>query len=315
MLKGRVWRPGIPLAELYSDNLMIVHLNLPMEFEPGRACETPIWRDPRLVPGEILQPAMFTPAFVEGKRGDTELGPLGYSGQYQQNPIIDGGGIFPFGAWRYWQEEGPTRAPVRWLRGDGEYDEVSAEPIPVHFDAILQSWDCAFVKSKSSDLVAGLTVGVLGARLYLLEIVNRRMGFGETCDAILGMASRWPDVTAILVEGKANGPAVMDQLSDRVPNLVQVPNDIVQSGKEGRAHSCEGFVKANSIYLPHPDLSSQTLAFVAQAGHFPNDAHDDMVDAFTQVAIYVFRVLRLHERAAKPVETHGVASWVRDALA
>lgn len=52
-------------SEILRLGLGYVHLMLPMEFEPDRACRTPIFADPRTLDGELLFPERFPRAVIE----------------------------------------------------------------------------------------------------------------------------------------------------------------------------------------------------------------------------------------------------------
>lgn len=72
--------------------LPYVHLCLPMEFEPERACTTRWFTDPRTQDGELLFPALFpAEALVDLKKAQ---GDYGWNGQYQQRPSPREGGLF-----------------------------------------------------------------------------------------------------------------------------------------------------------------------------------------------------------------------------
>ncbi len=68
-----------------------VHFFVPLEFDPGHVCETPIWKDPRTIPGDCCWPARFTPEIVAEKK--KTLGFYGGQAQLQQRPEQLEGGI------------------------------------------------------------------------------------------------------------------------------------------------------------------------------------------------------------------------------
>ena len=73
-----------------------VKLILPMEFETGRRCETPVFRDPRQYEGELLFPERFPREALDPEKHT--LGSHAYAGQYQQRPTAREGGMFK----RHW---------------------------------------------------------------------------------------------------------------------------------------------------------------------------------------------------------------------
>src|SRR5215467_4057254 len=67
-------------------------LILPNEYDPKRSMTTSIgWRDPRRVPGELLNPLRYGPAETAEKKKYARV----YQAQFQQNPSADEGSIFP----------------------------------------------------------------------------------------------------------------------------------------------------------------------------------------------------------------------------
>jgi len=69
------------------------HVNLPEEYEPGRASTTSLGAyDIRTQEGELLWPEKFPREVLDKLK--RELGPLHYSAQYQQSPIPAGGYIY-----------------------------------------------------------------------------------------------------------------------------------------------------------------------------------------------------------------------------
>jgi len=84
---------GDVAGEILSRDMGYVHLNLPMEFESDRRCETRIgFRDPRTEDGELLNPGRFPRSVVEQLKRD--MGEYAWSGQYQQRPVPREGGMF-----------------------------------------------------------------------------------------------------------------------------------------------------------------------------------------------------------------------------
>ncbi len=87
---------------------------------------------------------------------------------------------------------------------------------------------------------------------------------------------------AILVEDKANGSAVIQMLSHEIPGILPVNPG---GGKVARAQAISPLIEAGNIYLPHPDYAPWVNDFIEECVSFPNGAHDDQVDAMTQVLL------------------------------
>jgi predicted phage terminase large subunit-like protein len=121
--------------------------------------------------------------------------------------------------------------------------------------------------------------GKSGARSFLLDQVRARMSFTKTVHAVGDLKNKWTQVREILIEDKANGPAVIDVLKVSVPGIIPIEPD---GSKLARAHAITSFWEAGNIHLPHPDIAPWVKDFVAELLSFPAAAHDDQVDAMTQ---------------------------------
>jgi len=192
------------------------------------------------------------------------LGEWAFAGQYLQSPSPLEGGVLK----RAW-----------WKRGTP----------PAEFDTVLQSWDMAFKGNVGSDFVAGLVIGAKGSQRWVLDCVNARMDFSRSCDSLQDVSAKWPQAIAKLVEDKANGPAIINALESKVTGLI--PRN-PEGGKIARVMSVQPEVEAGNWWIPHD--APWAADFIEQAAAFPNAANDDMVDGWSQGAIY------LNER-------HGVA--------
>jgi predicted phage terminase large subunit-like protein len=235
--------------------------------------------DPRTV-GDVLWPTRWDAAEMRRKRA--VVGERDWASLYQQRPSPDEGEIFKRHHWRYWQPRGANLPPVTVTMADSSVIEVEAVELPARFDELLQSWDCTFKDTAASDFVAGQVLGRLGADKFLLDYICERLGIVATMDAIRSWRIKWPKAIAILIEDKANGPAVIQMLHKEIAGLIAVEP---QGGKVSRAYAAAPEVESGNVYLPHPLIAPWVGRFIGSAAAFPNAAHDDDVDAFTQAII------------------------------
>jgi hypothetical protein len=184
------------------------------------------WTDKRKA-GELLMPARFPKAIIDQEK--ITLGSSAFAGQMQQRPSPVGGDKFKREWWQYWRNpKDPWKVYPPRPRGTRVGNAI---PLPEKFDAIWQTWDMAFKDGEKNDFVVGLTIGISGAYRFVLERRRARMSFTETKKQTKEMARKW-NPTGILVEGKANGPAVINALSEEVPGIIDVNPE---GGKESRA--------------------------------------------------------------------------------
>jgi predicted phage terminase large subunit-like protein len=212
--------------------------------------------------GDLLWPAR------EGREElDTQkrlLGSAAYAAQYQQQPAPAGGAMFL----------------RKWFR---YYDEQPALP------EVAQSWDMAFKDKADNDYVVGLVAGRRNGDIYFLDRVKGQWGFSESCRQVEALKRRYPNSSTILIEDAANGPAIIDALHHRIAGIIAVHP---QGGKLARAQAAQPQVEAGNVYLPNPRPYGHLLPerewvddFLHQITMFPYGAHDDDVDAFTQLLV------------------------------
>jgi predicted phage terminase large subunit-like protein len=232
------------------------HVCLPMEHDPERTCRTQWGADPRTEPGALLAPERYPAEEVARMKAD--LGPMVWAAQYEQRPTPASGAVFEAG----------------WLV---EYDRLAVQPTDRAGVSLFASWDLAFKGSEGSDLVAGLVLAWQPPALWVVDIVLRRMTFVETCQTMLDVARRYPSASPILVEDKANGPALESLLRRDLPALTLVDP---RGGKLARAHAAAPSMAAGHVRFPsdHPAWP----ALRDQLTRFPRGSHDDGVDALTQ---------------------------------
>ena len=181
-----------------------------------------------------------------------------WSALYQQSPKAEGGNVFKDVGVRYWR---PADLPKR-------------------FTKVIQSWDMTFKDSDGSDFVVGQVWGKAGANVYLLAQVRSRMGFVATLAAVKKMTKDYPMARSKLIEDKANGPAIIDSLKQKIAGIKPItPKD----SKIARAHEVTAYWEAGNVYLPHPDFAPWVRDdFLPEVTGFPAAGSDDQVDAMTQ---------------------------------
>lgn len=269
-----------------------VHLMLPQEYEPERACATQIgWKDPRTKAGELLWPARFGPQqVIDLKR---ELGSYAYSGQYQQRPAPATGGIFKRWWFGFWKPKYMDLKPVEIRLLDGQIRKSRLIDLPDEFDELCQSWDTAFRILNTADFVAGGVWGAKGPKRFLLEQRHGRMEFPDICEAIKLFGKRYPKIRATYIEDAANGSAIISTLRSTVSGIIAVKPE---GGKVARAHAVSPAVEAGDVYLPHPAVAPWVNDFIEECAVFPNGTHDDQVDQMTQA------LLKMKNRTTMPTQ-------------
>jgi predicted phage terminase large subunit-like protein len=256
-------------------------LCLMSEFEPERRCSTSIgWTDPRQEPGELLWPEKVTRRDLDELKA--ALGSYRYAGQYQQRPSPAVGGILQRPWWRFWQPAHMDLPPVPVKLPNGEVTCVRAVPVPEQFDTMIESWDMSFKDLASSDYVVGQVWGAQKGDRFLLDQRRERLDMPGTKQAVKELSAKWPKAGTKLIEDKANGPAVIQELRHDVSGLIEVTPE---GGKVARANAIAPQVESGNVYLPHPAITPWVEGLIEEAAQFPNGRNDDQVDAMTQALI------------------------------
>ena len=167
---------------------------------------------------------------------------------------------------------------------DGNAVQIKPVDLPDEFDEVIQSWDMAFKDLKDSDYVAGGVWGSKGANRYLLDQRRERLDFPGTVAAVELMSERYPKARVKLVEDKANGPAVIATLRNKIGGLIAVNPE---GGKIARANAVSPLVESRNVFLPHPAIAVWVEAYLEELATFPASRNDDQVDQTTQALLRI----------------------------
>jgi predicted phage terminase large subunit-like protein len=211
--------------------------------------------------GDLLWAERLPQSFLDSQR--VGMGSWAFNGQYQQTPAPLDGGIIK----RQW---------VRFYR-----------QMPEKFEFMVQSWDCTFSGGQENDFVAGQVWGRCGGKYFMLPYrTYDRLDFGPTMAAIKACHAKFPQANAVLIEDKANGPAIISELQKEIAGVVPVNPE---GGKIARAQATAPLWESGSIELPDPQVFGCTWIedYLHNICTFPKAAHDDDVDATSQALIYM----------------------------
>jgi len=194
-----------------------------------------------------------------------DAGTRGWQALFQGDPTPAEGGTFKRD---WWQIAGIERAPM-----------VDGVRRAIGMDLVIISVDATFKDSKKSDFVVMQVWGKRGGRAYLLDQVRARMDYPTTKRELRALYDRWEGVSAVLIEDKANGPAIISELSSEIPGIIPfTPHE----SKEARANAVAAFVESGSVELPDPRRHPWVNDFIEECAAFPQGTNDDQVDAMTQ---------------------------------
>jgi predicted phage terminase large subunit-like protein len=250
------------LLRTQGDAWRMVNIPAQADHDPAKGETDPLGRQP----GEfMISTRGRTREGWEQRRRD--LGSRGWQALCQGRPSRSEGALLKRSWWRHYP------APLGRVQPDGSM-RVSDE-----FDVVLQSWDMAFKDTKDVDYVVGQVWARRGSHAFLLDQVRDRLDFPSTCRAVEALSAKWPQANTKLIEDKANGPAVIAQLTAKVGGLIAVNP---QGSKQARTSAVSPFVEAGDVRLPPPELAPWVNDFVEECAAFPTGVHDDQVDGMSQ---------------------------------
>jgi predicted phage terminase large subunit-like protein len=201
----------------------------------------------------VLMPVQFPAHVVEALKTK----PREWSGQYLQDPVPQSGQIFDPAWWRHFKTK---EAP--------------------EFELITLSVDCSFRATSGSDYVCLQKWGQVGSRSYLLDCRTERLGFAATKAAIKIMQREGRPASAVLIEARANGDAIIEELKSDPDFGAAIVAIEPEGGKESRAHAASVDCEAGNVYIPEDQ--PWVGAFLRSMSVFPAGRHDDEVDACSQ---------------------------------
>lgn len=176
--------------------------------------------------------------------------------------------------------------------------EISARK---RFSYMQLSIDATFKGEEENDFVAMGVRGIYEGDVYLYDQWNKRWSFTQTVQKIQELCELYPEIDELVIEDKANGPAIADVLryTDGIPPVVTV-NPL--GGKQSRAAAVTPFVDAGHYHIAEdipdeqvdwhvPTTLSARERIIAQFKSFPYGKHDDMVDEMSQGTIRLIKLV------------------------
>jgi predicted phage terminase large subunit-like protein len=202
----------------------------------------------------------------------TDLGSRAYSGQFDQNPVTEGGNIIKNEWFKY-----VSYSDFRRMAKD-------ANPPVIFFI------DTAYTDSAEND-----PSGIIGAcrienALYIVAAKKVSLRFPDLIKFIPGyvQAHGYSSISSIRIEPKANGISVVDQLArDTELNVCSTPTP--RDSKETRLNSISPLFECGRIYLVADNWNDE---FVGEITGFPTKAHDEYVDLIYYAADYLLNAAK-----------------------
>lgn len=267
-------------GELLSRGGDMLQASYPVLYSSRLRRDSPFFTDPRSVDGENMHAERFTLKVLAEAR--VELGTHGFEAQYNQNPAPLDGGMFGRGWFRYFRihgkEVGLFSRPKDTNTDDAVVLEVDANGRP-KLDWLAISVDATFGGIKETNSAVGLlVVGGRGPKRYVFMDRTKQRTYIDTKKAIRQLLQDYPAALSVLIEKKANGAAIIEELSAEFSGLIGLE---ANEHYISRAYAMSPAIESGSIFLL--DGEQWLEEFVGEICLFPNGTHDDRVDALSQL--------------------------------
>lgn len=273
-----------------------VHLCIPMEFEPTKACKTKIgWKDPRKEDGELAWPDRFAEAEILTFKRRAFM----WAGQYQQRPEPRGGGIFKRAWWKSWNDETAVKFGVK------------PGYLP-SFSYILGILDTAYTEKEENDPCAMTVLGIFtdqkgNPNVMLVTAWEEWLEFNPLVEKSAKTAKDFK-IDRLLIESKASGISVAQELSRRYSQsgfAIELA-DPGKHDKVARAYAVTGAFEDGLVWAPG-NLDGTWRKFservIDQMAKFPRSTHMDLTDTMTMGLKYLrdYGLLLRHEEHSRNV--------------
>jgi predicted phage terminase large subunit-like protein len=267
---------GRLLDEMQNSGEHYEHLCLPMRFDPGRKCRTLVGGDRRTEKEELLFPARFSETVVDALEKSLKAngGDQNVSAQLQQDPSASSGNFFKQSCVQHW---GVLGSPI--------------ERFPVWTELTYwQSWDFTFKGKEAAigqapDFVVGQVWAEWRGEYLLVDQVRGQWGIIDSLKAVRVLHKLYPKAYRVLIEDKANGPAVANLLEGEILGIELVNP---KKGKIDRATAILPLWEDYHVWLPPPDVLDPITNkpwvpdLIKELKSFPAGKNDDQVDTISQ---------------------------------
>ena len=220
---------------------------------------------PAIMPsGAPLWPEFWSLKELEAVKAEIPVSK--WNAQYMQNPTSEEGALIKREWWREWQKDDPPPC-----------------------EAIIQSWDTAFLKTQRSDYSACTTWGVFYhpddtgrhvPNVILLDAYKEKLEFPELkAKAREKYYEYEPD--QLVVEKKASGaPLIFELRQMGLPVTEFTPSR--GNDKIARVNAISDLFSSGCVWYPPTRWAEELIEEVAA---FPSGEHDDYVDSTSQALI------------------------------
>lgn len=159
-------------------------------------------------------------------------------------------------------------------------------------EMVFASHDFPVKDKETSDFLGSILAYKVGGTLYIEDCLEKRMSFVSSVNYVKALEAKFPGIIQI-VEDKANGTPLINQLYDEISGLK--PYNPGSNSKYQRLEQSTWWLdnvkfvqKKYNKFTNTYELEDSLLNLKNRLLAFPYVEHDDIVDAFSMLVLYVF---------------------------
>ena len=174
-----------------------------------------------------------------------------------------------------------------------EMDECDVPPLS-SADMIYSSHDFPVKDKETSDYLGSVLGYKVGSTLYVFDALEQRMGFVKSVNYVKELSNAYPGIIQV-IEDKANGSPILQQLQETVSGMQSFQPGT--QAKTQRLESATIYMNAGNVVLVRTQydklsntyqLNESMQILKRKLSNFPFLDHDDIVDAFVQLTLFIF---------------------------
>lgn len=161
-------------------------------------------------------------------------------------------------------------------------------------DMIYASHDFPVKDKDSSDFLGSVLAYKVGSTLYIKDCLEKKMAFVRSVQYVKQLDALYNGVIQV-IEDKANGSPILQQLQDEIAGLQAYQPGT--ASKMQRLESATLYMEAKNVVFVQSEYDPLTKKYHLSKAleklkrrllDFPFVEHDDIVDAFSQLLLFVF---------------------------
>ena len=161
-------------------------------------------------------------------------------------------------------------------------------------DIIYSSHDFPVKDKDTSDFLGSVLAYKVGSNLYITDCLEKRLAFVKSVNYVRTLNELYPGICQI-IEDKGNGSPILQQLQDEVPGMQAFQPGT--ASKVQRLESSTLYMTSGNVILVRTEFNKLTMQWELSEAMdnlynrllaFPLVEHDDIIDAFSMLILFVF---------------------------